>query len=208
MHDRENRMKSLLLTCALALAAIAPTQNRVFLGPTPTNLSLDLGNAFVVPDPLVSNALLVLTPLSAVSAWAAFDAVDAMNFQFGSGNWLRCRMTAIEWAYLSDSACAHAPAPGSPVPLSLLTTTYDYGAYTGQAGTPFSPFPNSTRFPANFQSFVSGLPAGGGLSIERWQLRTRGFFTNELWNGCGPSPGQVTPTFPGFLLARISYVFN
>lgn len=195
-------MKTLVALGLLAITATA--QNRVFLGATPTNLFTNFSNTLVAPDPFLSNGFVVLMPLTAVSGFAAFESVLSMNFVFGAGSWLRCTMTAVEWAYISDNACAHAPGPGLSVPLSLLTTDYDYGPYTGQAGTPFSPWPNSTRFPTNSQSYVNGLISS--FSYERWQLRTRGFFNADLWNGCGPA--SITPAFSGFLVARFSYVFN
>ena len=40
--------------------------------------------------------------------------------------------------------------------------------------------------------------------MERWQLRTRGFFPSDRWNAC-PGPAGVTPSFAGFIGARFAY---
>jgi hypothetical protein len=203
-------MRLLAVAVWSGLAAAVVAQNRVYLGGVPTNLSLDLSMTAVVPDPTQPDAFLALMPLSTVvgfgNGFAAFDGTFVMNQSFGTGNWLRCTMTAVEWAYISDSACAHAPGPGYSAPLSLLTTDYDYGAYQGVVGTPFLPWPNASYFVGSFQSQVGGY--GSGLTPEHWQLRTRGWNTTDLWNGCGPSPSSVTPTFPGWLVARFAYVFS
>ena len=83
-------------------------------------------------------------PLAEVSGggggFAIFDDTTTMNFSYGSGNWLRCTMTATDWAYISDDICAHQAPAGYSQPQSLLTTNFDYGPYSPAAGTPFFRF--------------------------------------------------------------------
>ncbi len=202
-------MRLLAVAVLSAFAAAVPAQARVFLNGVPTNLSLDLSLTAVVPDPTQPGTFLALMPLSTVAGFgggfATFDGSFVMNQAFGAGNWWRCVMSAVEWAYISDSACAHAPGPGYGTPISLLTTDYDYGAYQGVTGTPLQPWLNSSYFVGGLQSQVGGYSAS--LTPERWQLRTRGWSTTDLWNGCGPSPSSITPNFSGWLIARFSYVF-
>jgi hypothetical protein len=165
-----------LLPCLTLLFAAALPAQRVFVLGAPSNLVLNLANTLIVPDPAAGNAFFALMPLSTVqtpgNGFARFDSGLEMNMTFGVGTWRRCTMTATDWAYITDTACAHTPGVGYSAPISLLTTTYDYGAYSGQIGVPYAPFANSTRFPQNFQSFVAGL---GTFSFDReyWQLRTR-----------------------------------
>ena len=189
---------------AIAFSSLGFAQTRVFLGPTPTNLVLDLSQSVMVADPLLINAVYVLMPIQgSYLSFATFDSTLVMNSTFGTGGWMRCNMTALEFAYITDTACAHTAASGQTAPLALVTTDYDFGPYSGLAGTPFVPFPNSTLFPAPFAT-VSGL--GQTFTQEHFQLRTRGFQLNELWNGC-PGPATVNPTFTGFLVVRFSYDF-
>lgn len=197
-------MKSTLLAIGFATSLCA-AQNRVFVGATPTNLVLDLSQSVMVADPLLPNAVLVLMPIQ--GSWlsfATFDSSFVMNSTFGAGGWLRCSMTALEFAYVTDTMCAHAAPPGDLAPRALLTTDWDFGPYTGLLGTPFFPLPNSTFFPTAPFATVSGLDQT--FTQEHFQLRTRGFFATDLWNGC-PGASTVTPTFSGFLVARFSYVF-
>ena len=197
------------LIAALVGAHHADAQQRVFLNGTPTNLLLDFANAAFAPDPTTNDAFLLLAPLSEFSGgssgFAAFEAVPIMDLNFGAGNWLRCTMTATDWAYLSADACAHQAAFGSIQPLSLLTSDFDSGAYTGLPGLPNVPIPGSTLFSQASTSTLSGLETS--LSFERWQLRTRGFALNDLWNACPPS-STVTANFGGFLAARYTFSFQ
>lgn len=203
------KIQSLACSFLFALAAIAPAQNRVFLAGTPTNLLFNLSNTAVAPDAAVGNAFYALMPLSVVQGggggFAVFDPSLQMDLTYGPGSWLRCTMVATDWAYISDDACAHLAGPGYAAPQSLLTTDYDYGPYPPCVGTPYQPFPNSTVFAGNSQSYVQGL--GNTFTQERWQLRTRGWDTNDLWNGCGASSSGVTPTFSGWLIVRFTYTF-
>lgn len=191
----------------LALAAVLPAQNRVILGGMPSNLLLDLSTTPVVLDGTATDAFFALIPVAqGVSSFgfAAFDGDVSMNFIFGTGNWLRCTMVATHWAVLSNDACAHLPAPGALAPLSQLTTDYDYGVYTGMPGAANLPWAGATMFSGNYQSFCRGLPS---FSQERWQLRTRGYFPNDLWNAC-PGSLSVTPNFSGWVLARFTFSFT
>jgi hypothetical protein len=71
---------------------------------------------------------------------------------------------------------------------------------------PNSPLANGTRFYGDpLQSYINGSTPG--LGYEWWELRTRGFFTNNLWNACGPSIG-ITPNSSGFLIARFTEAFQ
>jgi hypothetical protein len=124
-----------------------------------------------------------------------------------ASNWLGCRMTATDWAYLSPAPCAHVAGNnvGAPyvTPLSLLTTNSDFGLYTGSSGMPHVPVPDVTLFPQSPASYIEGL--GNSWTVETWQLRTRGFWLNDHWNGC-QSTG-LTPSFSGFLAARFTFTF-
>ncbi len=199
--------RTFAVSSLLALTAVAPAQSRVYVAGTPTNLLLNLSVGALAPDYAASDAFYALMPLSSVTGFgggfAVFDPGLQMDFTFGAGNWLRCTMVATDWAYITDTACAHLPGAGYTAPLSLLTTDFDYGPYTGAVGTPYQPFGNSTLFHGNFQSYVSGL--GQTFTQERWQLRTRGWPLTDYWNGC-PASG-VTPTFPGWLIVRFTYSF-
>ena len=177
---------------------VAAQSARVIVGGSPTNMIADWGQVVAVPDG--GNSFLLLAPLSSLPTWAEWEPDLFMDSQFGSGNWSRLRLAATEWAYLSADPCAHQPAAGAVAPLSLLTSSYDFGAYTGVAGTAL--FPDATLFPGAQNSFVEGLP---GWTFERWQLRTRGFFLSDLWNAC-PASSTVTPNFTGFVAVR--FVFS
>jgi len=204
-------LRSVGLATTLALfttASNAQSQaTRVVIGGVPTNLLADWSAVAVAPDATTPNAFIALMPLSVVSSWAWFEPGLTMDFRFGAGNWLRCRMTATDWAYLSPDPCAHMPGNfgGVPhaAPLSLLTSNYDYGAYYGSVGMPHVPIPNVTLFPQTGASYVEGL--GFNLAVETWQLRTRGWSWTNQWNGCQSS--SLTPTFGGFLAARFTFTF-
>ena len=201
-------MRSLSVVLLLALAVEVPAQNRVILGGTPSNLLLDLSTTAVALDGTATNAFFALLPVVNGSSYnfgfAVFDSDWSMNMAFGTGTWLRCTMVATHWAVLSNDACAHQPPPGALAPLSLLTSDFDYGIYTGEPGAANLPWPGATMFTGGFQSVCRGLP---GLSLERWQLRARGYNTNELWNAC-PSSASVTPNFSGWVLARFTFSFQ
>ena len=203
-------MRSLFVSCTLFATLVLPAQTRVSIGGTPTNLSADWSRIVFAPDPLQLDAFLALMPLSEVSVggggFAVIDSDFYMDSMYGVGNWLRCTLTATDYAYISDMPCAHLAGPGYAAPQALLTSDYDYGPYTGVAGTPYSPFPNGTRFGGNFQSFLNGqgLPS---FHRERWQLRTRGWNPTDLWNGCGANV-NITANFSGFLLARFTFAFH
>lgn len=198
-------MKPLVPLFALVLSLAGTAQNRVTLGGVPTNLSLNLANAIVTAHPTEADTLLALMPLSAIPQWAAFDDTTSMDWIFGSGNWLRCTMTAKSWAYLSDDACSHLPGTVSSSPMSLLTTDFDYGIYTGVQGTPYFPWANSSYFVGGGSSFIAGYAPS--WITERWQLRTRGWNPTDTWNACAPG-SSITPTFNGWLLAKFGYQFN
>lgn len=193
----------------LAAAPVAAQGVRVVLNGMPTNLLVDWGGVAASPDATVGNAFVALMPLSAVSTWATFESGLAMDTTFGAGNWLRCTMTATDWAYLSADACAHLPGSngGTPytAPLSLLTTDFDFGPYAGATGTPQFPTPDTTLFPRTQASFVEGL-GSTQLPQEHWQLRTRGFAGTNLWNAC-PGSTSVDPNFTGWLAARFAFSF-
>jgi len=189
----------------LSVAAL-PAQGRVVLGGVPSNLQFNLGGTVVALDASAGNAFFALIPISngqTALDFAVFDGDTEMNFLFGVGSWLRCRMFATDWAYLSTAVCAQQPALGGSAPLSLLTTDFDYGPYSGRPGTPQTPWPDATLFQADGQSFCQGLPS---LSQERWQLRTRGFGLNDAWNACPLNQG-VTQNFSGWLIARFTFTF-
>ncbi len=188
------------LALALTTAALPAQPSRVFLGPTPTNMHADWSQIATAPDPSLPNTFVAVMPLSQISSWAFWESDMSMTFAYGPGNWQQLTLTAVDWAYVTATPCAHQPAPGASAPLSLLTTDYDFGPYSGQPGTPL--FTDASYFVGGPQSFVSGL--GNTFSFERWQLRTRGFFTTDLWNAC-PPPVGVTPSFSGFLGVRFSF---
>lgn len=198
-------LRSLLFVLsAAAIATPASSQmTRVVINGVPTNMSADWSQVVAVPDPVMPDTFVALMPLNSISSWAQWEPDLGMDLVFGIGNWNQLTMSALEWAYLSPDACAHQPAPGGSAPESLLTTDFDYGPYTGVAGTPL--FPDATYFAGSPQSFVSGLT--NSFSLERWQLRTRGFFPSMLWNGC-PGSSSVTHNFTGFLAARFTYTIQ
>ena len=195
-----------LLSCA---ASVCAQQTRVILNGVPTNLRVDWSVISVSPDAIAGNAFLAFLPLENLTSWASFDAGLAMDSAFGAGNWLRCRMAATDWAYLSSQPCAHQSGSNAgvpyPAPLSLLTTSYDYGAYTGVFGQPNFPIADATLFGGNLASVVQGLDQH--WAVESWQLRTRGFWLDDLWNGCAGSTSP-TPNFPGWLAARFEFTFQ
>ena len=199
-------MRMLAPLAVLLSVATLSAQGRVVLGGVPSNLQFNLGTTVVAPDASASNAFFALIPITNGQnslGFAVFDGDIQMNSLFGTGNWLRCRMFATDWAYLSTAVCAQQPALGGSAPLSLLTTDYDYGPYTGRPGIPRTPWPDATLFTGSSQSFCQGLPS---FSQERWQLRTRGFATNDAWNACPPNL-QVTQNFSGWLIARFTFTF-
>ncbi len=204
-----NLFRSTLLAATLALFATEANAqaSRVIIGGVPSNLLVDWSGVAVAPDAATPNAFIALMPLSAVSSWAWFEPDLAMDFRYGAGNWLRCRMTATDWAYLSADPCAHVAGnnAGAPyaAPLSLLTTNSDFGLYTGSSGMPHVPVPDVTLFPQSPASYIEGL--GNSWTVETWQLRTRGFWLTDQWNGC-QSTG-LTPSFSGFLAARFTFTF-
>lgn len=200
-------MVALATTMAVFAADLSAQATRVFIAGVPSNLRADWSNVAVAPDATTPNAFIALMPLNAASTWAMFEPGIVMNSQFGSGNWLRCRMTATDWAYLSPDPCAHAAGNNAgvpyPAPLSLLTSDYDFGPYSGSIGMPHVPLPNVTLFGQAPTSYIEGL--GNQFEIETWQLRTRGFWLNDQWNGCQSS--SLTPSFNGFLAARFTFTF-
>src|SRR5262245_43673543 len=109
-------------TCGLILlTATVPAQSRVYIGGVPSNLLLNLSSTVVAPDAMAPDAFFALMPFANGQNnfdFAAFDPTIMMDFWFGSGNWLRCRMAATHWAYLSNAACAHQPAVGAAAPQS------------------------------------------------------------------------------------------
>lgn len=200
-------MHARLSALALLLFAALPAQARVFIGGVPTNLSLDLSSTAAVVDPTAGDAFFALMPIQGPSfSFAVFDSVPWMNYLHGTGNWLRCTMTATHWAYLWNDACAHQPALGATAPLSLLTSDYDLGGiYSGVPGTPDQPWPGATMFiGAGWPSTMSGnVPI---LTWERWQLRTSDFW-GQPWNACPPI-GASYANFSGWLIARFTFSFQ
>jgi len=187
------------LALALTTTALPAQASRVFLGGVPTNMHADWSQVATAPDPTIPNTFVAVMPLGAVSSWAFWEPDLGMDMTFGVGNWQQLALSAVDWAYVTPDPCAHLPAPGAGAPLSLLTTDFDYGPYTGQPGAPL--FAGATYCPGAPQSFVSGLT--NTWSLERWQLRTRGFFPTDLWNAC-PGPVGITPSFSGFLGVRFT----
>ncbi|HEX6813840.1 MAG TPA: hypothetical protein VF384_19620 [Planctomycetota bacterium] len=198
----------LVTACVLLLlTATVPAQGRIFIGAVPSNLTLNLSSTVVVPDYAAPDAFYALMPFASGAGTLGFAFLDSdptMNLTFGTGMWTRCIMTSTHWAYLSNDSCAHQPAPGSAVPLSLLTTAYDFGFYSGRPGLPHQPWPNTTMFTGNSQSWMQGQPFG--FAPENWQLRARGWNTTDLWNAC-PGSTSVGPTFSGWLVARFTFTF-
>ena len=188
------------LALALTTTALPAQASRVFLGGVPTNMHADWSQVATAPDPTIPNTFVAVMPLGAVSSWAFWEPDLSMDMTFGVGNWQQLALSAVDWAYVTPTACAHLPPTGASAPLSLLTTDYDYGPYTGAMGLPL--FAGASYFLANNQSVVSGL--ANTFDMERWQLRTRGFFLNDLWNAC-PGPAGLTPSFTGFVGARFHY---
>ncbi|MFT4511623.1 MAG: hypothetical protein ACI91B_000303, partial [Planctomycetota bacterium] len=113
-----------------------------------------------------------LLPLNLVSSWAVFEPGISMDPRYGTGNWLRCRMTATDWAYLSPDPCAHLPGSNAAFPylqpLSLLTSTDDNGAYLGSVGAPHAPAPEVTLFGQTPATYVEG--PDHPWTLESWQL--------------------------------------
>ncbi|MFK7742917.1 MAG: hypothetical protein AB8H80_21575 [Planctomycetota bacterium] len=166
----------------------------------PTNVRADWSMVAALPDTTTPNTFIVLLPIQDLAQWVRWTPDQSMNSAFGIGNWSRLRMEALEWAYLSPDPCAHQPGPGFGQPVSLLTSSYDAGFVMGNLGAPL--FPGATRFPGlTGVSMVEGNP---GWTEESWQLRARGFQLNDYWNACA-NTGQLTPTFTGWLAARITY---
>ena len=192
-------------------AALLPAQSRVFIGTVPTNLSLDLSSTIVALDPAGGNAFFALMPFGIGQYgfnFAIFDSVPTMNFTYGTGNWLQCIMSATHWAYLSNDACAHQPAPGTTAPQSALTSSFDHGGYYGVPGTPNLPWPGATMFTGSgWSSTVSGVYFDPfHITQEGWALFTRSYTAQVAWNAC---PGtSVTPNFSGWLLARFAFSFQ
>jgi len=200
-------MRHLIFALALcATPALTPAQDRVFISGLPTNVSVDFSNVLWSSDVTAPDAFFALMPISELYGFAVFDPGEAMDIVYGAGNWLRCRMEATEWGYNTTSACAHRAPSGSTVagPMSLLTSTYDFGPYDGVVGSAHWPAPNWTRFPGNRHSFVEGL--GESFTREHWQLRTRGFQLSEVWNDC--TPASLTPTFQGWIAIRFEVTFR
>lgn len=193
-------MLPLLLASTLATPAAAQLQ-RVYVGPTPTNVQVDWSLGVAVPDATLPDTFLLLLPIGQLDQWARWDPDAAVDSFFGAGNWLRCRMTAVQWAYLSPDTCAHQPAAGNAAPLSLLTTSYDFGAYWGSPGTPL--LPGATLFNQNMISTIDG--SSHPWIPEWWQLRSSAFFF-EPWNAC-PNGLPYAPNFTGWLAVRFSYQF-
>jgi len=187
-----------VLLCGLAPQLVA---QRVYVNSIPTNLTCNWSQVVTLPDPVQPDTFLALMPISAIPQWATWDGDLGMDLTYGAGNWLRCRMTALQWAYLSPSACAHLPAAGATAPLSLLTTSYDYGAFWGSPGQPL--IPDATQFANQGLSYIDG--SSHPMRQERWQLRSSGFFF-EPWNACaGGFPSG--PNFGGWLAVRMHYQF-
>jgi hypothetical protein len=174
---------------------IRAQSSRLHLGGVPTNLHLDWTSAVAVPYTQAPDNFVVLMPLSALAQWAQFEGPFSMNWTYGQNNWLQCSMVAEAWSYLSLTPCAHQAPAGQSTPLSLLTTNFDFGSYSGSPGLPF--LPDATLFFSNGQSYMTT----SGLGMNNWELRTSDFFGSP-WNSC--SGGG----FGGWLLARFSYSFN
>ncbi len=189
----------ILFTLAMTAATLPAQTSRVFLGGVPTNMHVDWSQVATAPDPTIPNTFVAVMPLSAVSSWAFWEPAVTMDWTFGAGNLQQLVMTAVDWAYVTPDPCAHLPAPGASAPLSLLTSDFDYGPYAGQPGAPL--FAGATYCLGSGLSYVSGLVTL--MNLERWELRTRGYWQNELWNAC-PGNGGVTPSFSGFLGARFT----
>ena len=134
-----------------------------------------------------------------------------MDPTIGPGNLLRCRMKTTDWAYISSNPCVHAPGHNAGVPyagpMSLLTSNFDFGPYSGSPGLPHFPILDATLFGQNQNSYIEGLGNTNTFALESRQLRTRGFQLNDLWNAC---PAQTTPTtlFSGDLAARFTFTFT
>jgi len=208
---RETRRMSIsmsrLISAALATAAasaLAPGVEaqhvRVLAQGAPTNMLVDWQQISAAPDATDPRTFLAVMPVAAVSTWAVWEPDPLMDMTFGPGNWKRLRMEAPDWAYLTPETCAHRPAAGAAAPQSLLTSDDDYGPYAGVLGVPMSPV--ASYFVGGAHSVVSGLT--NSFSLERWQLRTRGFLPSTQWNACAPS-SSVTPNFSGFVGVRFSY---
>lgn len=196
---------SLTLSLALFVGASLVAQGygnhaRVVLPTGPTNMLVDWSQVTAVPD-AQSNAFVAIMPISAVSTWAFWEPDEVMDLSYGPGGWQQLSLNAYEWAYLSPDACAHQPAPGNAAPISLLTSDYDSGSYSGVPG--FSLFPGALFFVGNAPQIVGGLMNMSSFSLERWQLRTRGFFSSDAWNACAPN-GTITPNFTGVIGVRFT----
>lgn len=195
---------AVLLVCAAGASA---QQVRVIINGAPTNLRVDW--SLISAAPGAGNSFLAFLPVYQLRDWASFDPDTVMDLNFGAGNWLRCRMEATDWAYLSAQPCAHLAGNHAGVPyfapLSLLTSSYDFGGYTGQFGQQNVPIPNSTLFGGNAASVLQGLE--NSWTIEHWELRTRGFLLDDLWNGCA-GQATVTPNFSCWLAVRFEFTFQ
>ncbi|MFN3242388.1 MAG: hypothetical protein ACE37K_12845 [Planctomycetota bacterium] len=189
----------------VALSAAAEAQaTRVYLNGTPSNLLVDWGLAAVVPG-VQPDSFVAVLPIGDLAPFMRFEPDASMDLSFGAGNWLRCTMRATNWGYLSGDACAHQPAAGASSPYSLLTTSYDWGMYDETfASLGAQLFPGLTAFPTAPASVCQGL---SGWTFENWQLRTRGFALNNLWNAC-PGSASVDPNFGGYVGAEFSYGFQ
>lgn len=195
---------SLVFAAAAALTSpLASQRVRVLANGAPTNLLVDWQQVSAVPDVAEPQTFVVVMPLAAVSTWAVWEPDPVMDMAFGPGNWKRLSMRAEDWAYLTPDTCAHRPAAGAAAPRSLLTSDDDYGPYAGVFGVSMSPV--ASYFVGGAESVVSGLVHS--FSLERWQLRTRGFFPGAQWNACTPT-SSVTPSFTGFVGARFSYTIQ
>ena len=186
----------------IGLLAGLPAQQRIFINGSPTNMLADWSQISSMPDSTAPNTFLAFMPISAVSSWAVWEPDITIDANFGPGNWIRVRIEATYCASLSPDTCAHQSAAGTTAPMSLLTSSYDFGAYSGVNGTPL--FAGATIFPSSPIAYVEGLPAFAGWTFERWQLRTRGFWPNEPWNAC-QTASTVTPNFTGYLGARFTF---
>lgn len=198
--------------CAALLAATplfaqgSAAHVRVALPGGPTNMWVNWNQVSTAPA-AQPDSFLAIIPMSAIETWAFWEPDETMNLTFGAGNWSQLVFTADEWAYLSPDACAHAPAAGAASPLSLLTSDYDSGSYSGLPGLPL--FAGASYFlplawPPNGPNSVGGLMNMSTFNLERWQLRTRGFFPNDAWNACPPN-GAITPNFSGLLAVRFTF---
>tara|TARA_R110002094_G_scaffold37760_2_gene50606 strand:+ start:2042 stop:2446 length:405 start_codon:yes stop_codon:yes gene_type:complete len=134
-----------------------------------------------------------------------------MDPTIGPGNLLRCRMKTTDRAYISCNPCVHAQGNNAGVPyagpMSLLTSNFDFGPYSGSPGLPHFPILDATLFGQNQNSYIEGLGNTNTFALESRQLCTRGFQVNDLWNAC---PAQTTPTtlFSGHLAARFTLTFT